>query len=183
MTPNENGFILMAQYNRWMNENLHAAAATLDADCLNRHAGAYFGSILGTLNHLATGDTIWMRRFAGHPALAADLQAMAQSPQPSRLDEAFFPTLEAWWQYRRWLDDQIDVFACRMGGVPPDTVLEYASLKGIPGRRSLTALAVHFFNHQTHHRGQVTALLTQVGVDPGVTDLLALIPEAPLSHA
>ncbi len=33
----------------------------------------------------------------------------------------------------------------------------------------------HFFNHQTHHRGQVTALLVQLGVDPGTTDLVDLL--------
>ena len=170
-------FVLMARYNRWMNEKLYAAAAGLDEDALNRDMGAYFGSVLGTLNHLATADIIWLRRFAGHEALAQALSLMREAPVPTRLDEVFFGELDALWQYRRQLDAAIIGFADVLGTLPPATVLEYTSMKGVPGRRNLQALAIHLFNHQTHHRGQVTTLLKQAGIDPGVTDLLALIPD------
>ncbi len=43
--------------------------------------------------------------------------------------------------------------------------------------RNFFSLVMHFFNHQAHHRGQVTTLLSQTGIDIGVTDLLALIPD------
>lgn len=174
----ETWFTLMARYNRWMNEKLFAAAAGLDAQALSQDRGAYFGSILGTLNHLVTGDLIWMKRFAEHEALRQSLRpALKDMPTPTRLDQACFQDLDALWRCRQRLDEAILDFGCTVGALPPSAVLDYANLKGVPNRRNLQALAIHFFNHQTHHRGQATTLLLQAGVDPGVTDLLMLLPE------
>ena len=64
----KSGFSLMATYNQWINTSLYDAAATLGDDAVNLDRGAYFGSILGTLNHILVADTIWLKRFAGHPA-------------------------------------------------------------------------------------------------------------------
>jgi uncharacterized damage-inducible protein DinB len=51
--------------------------------------------------------------------------------------------------------------------------LRYTSIVNPAPRVMPMSLAVtHFFNHQTHHRGQVTTLLMQRGIDPGVTDLM-----------
>ncbi|RYF36786.1 MAG: damage-inducible protein DinB, partial [Comamonadaceae bacterium] len=57
--------------------------------------------------------------------------------------------------------------------------LTYTSTAGVTSCRSFGALVQHFFNHQTHHRGQVSTLLFQSGVDVGMTDLLAVIPVLP----
>jgi uncharacterized damage-inducible protein DinB len=51
-------------------------------------------------------------------------------------------------------------------------------MAGMKQCKALGPLLTHFFNHQTHHRGQASTLLHQFGVDVGVTDLLALIPDA-----
>lgn len=172
----EGWFVLMAHYNHWMNEKLFAAAARLDEQTLKRDMGAFFGSILGTLNHLLTADILWLKRFAQHEALAPRLVLLQEAPNPTRLDDAFFDDLDALWRYRQQLDAVIIDVAQALSELPPDTVLEYTSMAGTPGRRHLQALAIHLFNHQTHHRGQATTLLKQAGVDPGETDLLALIP-------
>ena len=79
-------FALLADYNQWMNRKLYAAAGTLDAEALARDRGAFFGSILGTLNHLVVADTIWLKRFAAHPAHARALDALAEVPSPTALD-------------------------------------------------------------------------------------------------
>jgi len=57
--------------------------------------------------------------------------------------------------------------------------LSYTNMAGVAARKNFGALVQHFFNHQTHHRGQLTTLLFQAGLDPGVTDLLALIADEP----
>ena len=59
---------LMAHYNTWMNERLYAAAASLPDAELSTERGAFFGSILGTLNHLVVADRIWLGRYTFHPA-------------------------------------------------------------------------------------------------------------------
>src|SRR3546814_20392030 len=84
-------FALLASYNRWMNERLYAAAATLPADELARDRGAFFGSILGTLNNLVVADTIWLQRFAKLPAPPPALDACRALPAPARLTLLQFP--------------------------------------------------------------------------------------------
>ncbi len=95
---------LMAEYNRWMNERMYAAAATLDAATLAADKGAFFGSILGTLNHVAVADTIWMHRFARHEASFASLRALSGFPQPSSLTQPIAPDFAGLRRYRHELD-------------------------------------------------------------------------------
>jgi len=168
---------LLAQYNQWMNRKLLASVATLPDEAITADRGAFFGSILGTLNHLAVGDTIWLKRFAEHPACSALLQPIAGKPLPKGLDEAMFAELASLRAYREWLDELIVHFTATVDNGALDSNLSYSNTKGVRSTRNLHALLIHFFNHQTHHRGQVTTLLFQAGVDPGTTDLLATIPQ------
>ncbi|MFP5397749.1 MAG: DinB family protein [Gammaproteobacteria bacterium] len=169
---------LMAQYNRWMNDRVFEAAATLDAATLAADRGAFFGSILGTLNHIAVADTIWLHRFARHEANFSSLGALSELARPSSLSQPLAPDLAGLRQYRRRLDELITGWVCELTPEHLSADLAYANMAGVESRRSFGALLQHFFNHQTHHRGQVSTLLFQCGVDIGVTDLLALIPRS-----
>src|SRR3546814_19475558 len=86
-----------------MNERLYAAAATLPAAELARDRGAFFGSIVGTLNHLVVADTIWLQRFAKLPAPHAALDAVRALPAPRRLDDMPFPEFDALAAHHRLL--------------------------------------------------------------------------------
>lgn len=175
-------FALLANYNQWMNRKLYAAAATLDADALAQDRGAFFGSILGTLNHLVVADTIWLKRFAAHPAHARALHVLAEVPLPSALDAVPFPDFAALRMHREWLDALIIDWA---GTAPEggwDHVLSYSNTRGERFRKRTDLLMLHFFNHQTHHRGQITTLLSQMGLNIGVTDLAPLVPNIEVSQ-
>ncbi len=167
---------LMAQYNAWMNAKLYAAAMRLPSEELSADRGAFFGSILGTLNHLAVGDTIWLKRFATHPANHVALEAIRNLPAPTGLDQPLFSDIQGLENHRKWLDQVITEWAHSLTEPELDHVLHYVNSQGVAGARNFFGLVLHFFNHQTHHRGQVTTLLSQAGVDVGVTDLLALMP-------
>ena len=151
---------LMARYNRWMNERLYALCATMPDSERKRDRGAFFGSIHGTLNHLLWGDRMWLGRFAGppctHPEFGTDM--FAGFDELSRERETTDRAMLDW-----------------AGGVSADwlaAALVYASVVDGKMRRLQAAVAaIHLFNHGTHHRGQLTTLLKQAGVDPGVTDL------------
>ena len=173
---------LMAQYNEWMNAKLYSSAMSLSADELSVDRGAFFGSILGTLNHLVVGDTIWLRRFAMHPAAYAALAPIRELPTPTRLDHQLFADIHSLEKHRRWLDQLIINWAPTLKEGELDHVLRYTNSLGVAGARNFYSLVMHFFNHQTHHRGQGTTLLSQAGVDAGVTDLLALIPNQSSAH-
>ncbi|TVP42747.1 MAG: damage-inducible protein DinB [Halomonas sp.] len=170
-------FALMASYNQWMNDTLYDAASKLSAAELAKDRGAFFGSILGTLNHIVVGDTLWLKRFATHPTSTATLAVMVALPTPGRLDQVMFDDLEGLKAHRQWLDSVIIHWIAALTEDDLESVLSYHDTQGVASIRRFSSLIYHLFNHQTHHRGQVTTLLTQAGVDIGVTDLLALIPD------
>ncbi|MGW8390179.1 DinB family protein [Pseudoduganella sp. HUAS MS19] len=169
---------LLARYNEWMNNKLYEAAASLPAEALAAERGAFFGSLLATLNHVAVGDTIWLQRIASHPRFAAALAPVAALPAPAALDQPLFDSFSALRERRAWLDRLILGWSAGLAEADLDAVITYRRLNGAANNRQLGLLLLHFFNHQTHHRGQATTLLSQAGVDVGVTDLLLLIPEA-----
>jgi uncharacterized damage-inducible protein DinB len=167
---------LMAQYNEWMNAKLYENAAKLPAAELSKDRGAFFGSIIGTLNHLVVGDTIWLKRFAEHPSKPAALEPLRALPHPTALNQILFTELAPLLERRTLIDRAITAWAGALTQADLDHVLHYANTKGVKSQKRMSNLVLHFFNHQTHHRGQTTTLLFQAGLDVGGTDLLALIP-------
>ncbi|RQO77234.1 damage-inducible protein DinB [Aquitalea sp. FJL05] len=170
---------LQARYNQWMNDKLYAAAASLPAEAVTRDTGAFFGSLLGTLNHIVVGDTLWLQRYAGHPAAFAALQPVQDIPRPASLDGLLFAELPALLARRQQLDHIIITLCAELQEAHLDVALPYHNTKGVAQRKNFHALLLHLFNHQTHHRGQATTLLTQLGAEVGLTDLLALIDDIP----
>ena len=167
--------VLLARYNQWMNRKLYDAAGKLsDADLLlDRHA--FFGSILGTLNHLALGDTVWLKRFARHPTGYSSLSPLDTIATPTDLKHLAFADIRTPAAHRAWLDQLIIDWAHSVQEPDLDHRLHYHNMRGMAADKPFFSLLVHFFNHQTHHRGQATTLLSQAGLDVGDTDLLALI--------
>lgn len=170
-------FMLLGEYNEWMNAKLYGAAAALPAAALNADRGAFFGSITGTLNHIVAGDTIWLRRFAMHPARFDALQPLLALPAPAGLAAIHSSDLAELHAHRTMLDATIRQWVAALADADLDHVLEYKNTKGVAAQKRFGSLVLHFFNHQTHHRGQASTLLSQAGVEIGVTDLLALIPD------
>lgn len=175
MTPQT--AVLMSQYSRWMNQRIFEAAAQLEGEVLRADNGAFFGSILGTLNHLAVGDTLWLHRFAQHPHRFEALAVMSEFEQPTSLRQTIANDLVGLGNYRRRLDECIAQWVTEIRPEHLSLTLAYTSMAGVPSSKNFGLLLQHFFNHQTHHRGQVSTLLHQAGVDVGVTDLLALIAD------
>lgn len=172
---------LMATYNQWMNTRLYQTAGNLPDDELAADRKAFFGSILGTLNHLALGDRVWLQRFARHPANYSVLEPIRQLPAPGNLRQLQFTHIRELAAHRAWLDQLIIDWAGSITEADLDHPLLYANMKGVPAQRDFFGLLMHFFNHQTHHRGQVTTLLSQAGIDPGDTDLLFVLPSEPVA--
>jgi uncharacterized damage-inducible protein DinB len=167
---------LLSRYNQWMNEKLYNTAAQLPADELARDRGAFFGSLLGTLNHIMVADIIWLQRFSEHPAQHPALNRIRAMPKPHALAQPLLDDFSALSEERTRLDDTIITWCEQLNVSDLGHKLAYHNMKGVASVRNYDSLMLHFFNHQTHHRGQATTLLSQQGLDIGVTDLLALIP-------
>lgn len=174
--PTREDIVLLARYNASMNSRLYAAAAALPRDALNADRGAFFGSLIGTLNHIVAGDTIWLRRFMGHPSGFPALEAMAGVPVPASLAHIHSDDLDTLRELRVRLDAVIEDLAAGLSDGDLAQTLSYRNARG-GCRKRFGSLLLHFFNHQTHHRGQATTLLSQAGVDIGATDLLEWIAE------
>ena len=155
----------MARYNRWQNQNLYGVADTLPDEERRRERGAFFGSIHKTLSHLLWGDRIWMSRFSDVPKPAGGIpESLTAYPDWDGLKQAraaFDETIIAW-------SDGLD------GAWLADDLAYYSAASKRDMNKPRWQLVTHFFNHQTHHRGQVHCMLTQAGGKPHATDLPAL---------
>jgi len=158
----------MARYNSWQNDNIVSAADTLDEAARRADRGAFFGSIAGTLSHLLWGDLTWMSRFDGGDPPGGGIK---DSP-------ALFSDWAAFLERRRATDRRILDWASRLEEGDLEGELRWFS--GALGREVTKPKAIcvmQMFNHQTHHRGQVHAMLTAAGVRPGDTDIF-IMPDA-----
>ena len=151
---------LMAEYNCWMNQKIYLVCLSISDEKRKEDLGAFFKSIHGTLNHLLYGDKSWMGRFTKNPFSVTCIE------QDLHTD---FEDLKV---EREKVDQQILEWSMKLDPAWLSQPFEYTS--NVDGKRRVlptSVLVTHMFNHQTHHRGQVTTLIKQVGYDPGVTDI------------
>ena len=166
----------MAEYNQGMNSNIYNAASKLSSSDIAKNQGAFFGSITNTLNHLLVGDTIWLQRFAAHKEHFLALNHVRSLQVPTSLDTILYSDFGMLKDNREKMDDVIQLFAAELTDLVISQPFSYKNTKGTVFNKNFGHILQHFFNHQTHHRGQVTTLLYQQGIDIGVTDLLVNIP-------
>ena len=143
-------FAMFAAYNRWANALIYDAAEAMNADDYRRDAGLFFGSVHATLNHILVADTIWMARFRGHP-----------NP-PLKLDDILHDDLAALRDARRAGDDEIVGWIDKQTDESLTVEFTYTPVTDPnPVTQRLAPALAHFFNHQTHHRGQVHGVVTR----------------------
>lgn len=153
---------IMARYNVWQNTSLYGAADGLTDAERKQDRGAFFGSIHGTLSHLMWGDMMWMSRFDG-----------GAKPDVAPQDHANITDDWSDLHARRVVTDRrISDWAAGVvqGDIEGDLVWYSGILKADMSKPRWILLA-QMFNHQTHHRGQVHAMLTAAGAKPEATDL------------
>ena len=154
-------FRTFGRYNAWANRRLYDACADLSEAAYSApRAGAFFATIHGGLNHIMVGDRAWMRRITGN------------GPSPATLDEELYPHLGELRIARESEDARIRAFVEGCDDAELARVVTYQPLTVSPDQRSVAEMLGHLFNHQTHHRGQVHALLSDAGADPPPLDLI-----------
>ncbi len=168
----------MAQYNLRMNEQVYQASFKLTKDELEKEVGTFFGSIIGTLNHQLVGDLIWLARFSKYSDRYISLHKIKEYPAPKKLNEIPYPNIDLLYQIRQEIDQIIwDWVNAELDEKDLQFDLKYTNTKNVVSIRNFAELVSHLFNHQTHHRGQVSTLLYQFGYNVGVTDFLIDIPD------
>ncbi len=165
--PTPDYALTMARYNLWQNENLVSAVSLLSQGERQKDRGAFFGSIEKTFSHIYWADQIWLGRFAETPLPGGGIKDSVE----------LITRWDAFVVQRAAFDHRILAWA---KGVEAEwfagDLVWYSGAMAKHMSKSKTLLCVHFFNHQTHHRGQIHSMLTAAGVKPGASDL-AFMPE------
>lgn len=159
----------LARYNRWMNDKLYGLAAGLSDDERKRDRGAFFKSIHGTFNHLLVADRIWLARFRAEPVEEGFI-----GPGIRSLDQELYRDFDALRRERALTDTELSSWVSELTAERLQGPLVYVRAAR-KHEHPLWWAVSHLFNHQTHHRGQITTLLVQAGTDPGTTDLVAML--------
>ena len=157
----------MAAYNAEMNRRLYDAAARIADDARRQDRGAFWGSLHGTLSHLIWGDQMWMARFDDWPkpsTIQKDSAGMVRD-----FDELRRTRVEADGKISDWAGRVTDQWLA-------DDLVWFSSSAQKELRAPRSFAVTHFFNHQTHHRGQAHALITACGEKTGDTDLFLVVP-------
>jgi len=167
----------MARYNQWMNQKLYAKTQLLSDAEIAKERGAFFCSILGTLDHTYGRDVAWLKRVSTHPLCQQALQSIHDYPAPKDFTSLIFTDIRSLAQARESLDQLILDFADTWTDELLNAPLQYRNMAGEAKEQPINEVLQQLANHQTHHRGQVTTLLFQAGIDPGATDLLVMLAE------
>jgi uncharacterized damage-inducible protein DinB len=160
-----------------MNRRQYSAAAEISEAELWEDRGAFFKSVIETLNHILVGDILWLKRFAAHPSSSEALSYVNELEKPKTLDTILFKSLEELNSEREKIDRTIIVWSRKLVDNDLTDCISYTNVAGKSFSKPFVSLINHLFLHQTHHRGQVTTLLSQFGVDFGETDLIEIIDE------
>lgn len=161
-----------ARYNAWINQSLLEASLSLSATEQNKDQKVFFHSLTGSWNHIMVGDLLWLNRLAKIFPILDD--QMDQWPKPTKLDQILYNNLKELAKPRQQLDELIIQWCDFLRESDCEDRLEYHNSLGELHVRPLPDVMQHLFNHQTHHRGQISAILTQLGVDYGATDFIVM---------
>jgi uncharacterized damage-inducible protein DinB len=168
-------FKALAHYNTWMNRSIYDTCATLGDEQRKRDLQAFFGSIHRTLNHLLLTDRVQLGRFIGAERMRS-FDETGRVIEIRSLDQELYADFAALRREREKTDALIETWTTNeitAESLSRDMIYDAMSAAG-RYRVPMWIAVTHLFNHQTHHRGQITTLLSQLGRDPGVTDLMAL---------
>jgi len=158
-------FERMARYNRWANRRIYGVVAQLEPEEIHAPRSGFFPSIAKTLNHMVVTDRIWMGRFVG------------KLSDHKRLDEAPYEDFAALTAAREAEDQRIIAFFRELPQSRIDSMFEYKNTAGEPQSFEMLPVLAHFFNHQTHHRGQAHAMISSTRVAPPPLDLVYFLRE------
>ncbi|NJM69737.1 MAG: damage-inducible protein DinB [Scytonema sp. RU_4_4] len=156
-------FQMLARYNTLANRKLYKVCSQLSDVERKRIRPAFFKSIHGTLNHIMVGDRIWMGRFQSK-----------QMPSTG-LDAILYDDFDELRSVRVLEDEQIEAFMSRLDQDFVTKTISYVNNQGKLYTDPANLLLAHFFNHQTHHRGQIHDMLTQTEIAPPVLDMHRII--------
>lgn len=162
----------MARYNQWVSQRLFDKVQLLPYEEIAKDRGAFFGPILGALNHILVDDIFWLHRFSSSKLCKYTLALMREIAMPTSLRDVLFDDIQSLRSKREAKDTLILDFSAIWTDEILVASVRYRNKAGEKHRQPLGTLLQHLFNHQPHHRGQVMTLLFQASIGTEATDLI-----------
>jgi uncharacterized damage-inducible protein DinB len=169
MDPAEN-YRALARYNTWMNRRIYALCRTLPDEERKRDVGAFFKSVHGTLNHILMADHVWLIRCGRNKERYSPRTAGGDIIALRSYEQVLYDDFSEMAAQRKTTDKMIEDWTNSLTSTELAGPVQYQALQ--PHEHPLWWCVTHLFNHQAHHRGQLTTILMQLGHDPGITDFL-----------
>ena len=168
-------FQALARYNGSVNQSIIELLKPLEKEKVMMKTKAYYPSIFETLLHNLFGDLNWLKRLGGVFKESKALSNRMVSSDQKALRQEFEADYTKFFQYRKEADTVIVQFVNELDEAKLNSVIKYKNHKGEDQEQELWKPLLHWFNHQTHHRGQISVLLDMVGVDHDYSSLLTRI--------
>ena len=172
-----NNFQQLAKYNQRLNQQLLLACQAMSHETLTKDLGAFFPSVLDHWNHILFGDLILLRRLLASDCFDVGIELLAELPLATEPRQIFASNLAELKALRTRLDQDLVTFFKQLTDVQSQQTISYQTTEGDRVSQSVAVACQHLFNHQAHHRGQLTCLLSQLGIEYGCTDLPVIIAQ------
>jgi uncharacterized damage-inducible protein DinB len=153
-------FRALFEYNRWANARTREALSRVSPEQFTRAVGGSYGSLQKTIAHLVASEWVWIRRWKGDSPTAP----------PFAEDSLTLSGLGSLWQP---IEHETQTFVEELTPQALEAMVAYRNTRGQPFSEPLWQQLQHLVNHSSYHRGQIVALLRQLGVQPLGTDLIA----------
>ncbi|MGC9459284.1 DinB family protein [Vibrio genomosp. F10] len=170
-------FKMLATYNQRMNEQLIAVCQQLTAEQLQKETHSFFPTVMDYWNHILFGDLIMLQRLVANNIVVLDTATAERLPIAKGIHDTFVDDLLSLKTLRHTLDHAYISMTRDFDTNTFDKKIHYITTEGQAIEKNVGEFCQHIFNHQTHHRGQLTCLLSQFGLDFGCTDLPMIVPE------
>lgn len=164
---------LLSEYNRKTNETMNSLIREMDESQWLMKFDGYYPTVKSLCNHLYIGDLSWLRRFATLRPFAFAGSPLITKPIDIRAEA--FQAVSEYLQMRAALDDLIDAFIRELTEADLDATLSYVNFRGEAQVRDYGGLVLHFFNHQTHHRGMISVYLDSMKIVNDFSNLSLLV--------
>ena len=165
-------FVTLAEYNRRTNQEVMKILQGLEPEQLGRRIGGFFGSIIGTANHVLLSDIAWLRRFAHGSSALSEVQDEIPDIKANLLTDTPWTDLASLRPVREAVDALLQRTVDTIPQHELSLQLRYVDSRGDYYEKTLWVALLHVFNHQTHHRGQIALMLDELGVENDYSNLV-----------
>lgn len=167
----------MSLYNQRINTQLIQCCQALPTSILKKETHSFFTNIVSYWNHLLFGDLILLKRLALNNVAQLSMDDFGDFPSPNSPNDIYYQDLLDIVDLRKRVDALIIRYCQNLSDKDCEQFISYTTTEGEQITKAVSDVTQHIFNHQTHHRGQLTCVLSQFGVDYGCMDLPVIVAE------